>query len=206
MKLTSRYLNAKHWQLFLLFFGLPLLFEIVFFSTTLFTVIGNSENQEPTAILYSFRLFPIFMIVYLAVFLGWFWSISNGLQQIIPQNIKMNTKYLKFSIYYAFIYIVLICIFLFFQFTKFISIDNTDEHFSSSFTIVFGLIVPFHLFAMFSIFYSLYFTAKTIKTVELQRDVRLSEFIGEFFLLWFYPIGIWFIQPRVNRLIQLKQS
>ena len=53
---------------------------------------------------------------------------------------------------------------------------------------------------MFCMFYMLYFTSKTIKTVELQREVTFGEFIGEFFALWFYIIGIWFIQPKVNKL------
>lgn len=26
-------------------------------------------------------------------------------------------------------------------------------------------------------------------------------FAGEFFLLWFHPIGIWFIQPKVNAIV-----
>ncbi|MEN9640511.1 MAG: hypothetical protein RLZZ262_2380, partial [Bacteroidota bacterium] len=38
-----------------------------------------------------------------------------------------------------------------------------------------------------------------IKLLELQREVRFSEFIREFFLIWFFPIGIWFIQPKINR-------
>ena len=66
---------------------------------------------------------------------------------------------------------------------------------------IFAIIVPVHLFAMFCIFYSLYFVAKTFKTVELQRTVTFSDFAGEFFLLWFYPIGIWIIQPKINRMI-----
>lgn len=68
--------------------------------------------------------------------------------------------------------------------------------------ILFAIIVPLHLFSMFCIFYSLYFVAKTFKTVELQREVSFSDFVGEFFLIWFYPIGIWFIQPKINKMIE----
>lgn len=41
--------------------------------------------------------------------------------------------------------------------------------------------------------------AKTIKTVELQKKVTFSDFAGEFFLLWFSPIGIWILQPKINK-------
>jgi hypothetical protein len=44
--------------------------------------------------------------------------------------------------------------------------------------------------------------AKTIKTVELQREVNFSEFIGEFFMIWFYFIGIWILQPKINRMVK----
>jgi hypothetical protein len=63
-----------------------------------------------------------------------------------------------------------------------------------------AIILPLHLFAMFCIFYCLYFVAKTIKTAELQREVSFSDFVGEFFMLWFYPIGIWILQPKINQI------
>ena len=65
-----------------------------------------------------------------------------------------------------------------------------------------GIIVPVHLFSMFCIFYSLYFVAKTFKTVELQRETTFSDFAGEFFLIWFYPVGVWIIQPKVNKMVE----
>jgi len=67
---------------------------------------------------------------------------------------------------------------------------------------IFAIIIPLHLFSMFCIFYTLYFVAKTFKTVELQREVKFSDFAGEFFLIWFYPIGIWIIQPKINKFIE----
>ena len=65
---------------------------------------------------------------------------------------------------------------------------------------IFALIIPLHLFSMSCIFYCLYFNAKALKTVEWQKPVTFSDFAGEFFLIWFFPIGIWIIQPRINQL------
>jgi hypothetical protein len=67
--------------------------------------------------------------------------------------------------------------------------------------ILFGFIFILHLLSMFGIFYSLYFVAKTIKTVELQTKVSFSDFAGEFLLIWFFPIGIWVVQPKINKMI-----
>ena len=55
---------------------------------------------------------------------------------------------------------------------------------------IFAVIVALYLFSMFCIFHTLHFVAKTLKTVELQREVSFSDFAGEFFMIWFYPIGV----------------
>jgi hypothetical protein len=65
---------------------------------------------------------------------------------------------------------------------------------------IFALIVPLHLLSMGCLFYCLYFIAKALKSVEAQQPVSVSEYLGDFFLLWFYPVGIWILQPRVNKL------
>ena len=58
------------------------------------------------------------------------------------------------------------------------------------------------MFVLFCTFYQYWFIAKTIKSAQLQKDAVFGEFVGEFFLLWFYPIGIWILQPMVNKLVQ----
>jgi hypothetical protein len=65
-----------------------------------------------------------------------------------------------------------------------------------------AIIIPLHLFSMFCIFYCLYFVSKTFKTAELQRQTTFSDFAGEFFLLWFYPVGIWIVQPKINKMVE----
>ena len=61
-----------------------------------------------------------------------------------------------------------------------------------------AIIVPFHILSIFGMLYSFYFVAKTCKTVELQRVVTFSDFAGDFFLLLFFPIGVWIIQSKIN--------
>lgn len=48
----------------------------------------------------------------------------------------------------------------------------------------------------------MYKAAKTIKIVEVQKSVKFVDFAGEFFLLWFFPIGIWFLQPKIKKLAE----
>jgi hypothetical protein len=41
--------------------------------------------------------------------------------------------------------------------------------------------------------------------VELQKNASFSEFLTEFVLFWLLPIGIWFIQPRINAIFENRQ-
>jgi hypothetical protein len=65
-----------------------------------------------------------------------------------------------------------------------------------------GLIIFLHLFSMVCIILGLRFAAKTMKSVELGRMVKFGDYAGEFFLIWFSPIGVWVLQPRLNKLTE----
>ncbi|MBI3240197.1 MAG: hypothetical protein HYZ43_15335 [Flavobacteriia bacterium] len=44
-----------------------------------------------------------------------------------------------------------------------------------------------------------------LKSVELQREAVYTEYSSDFFLIWFFPVGVWSIQPRINRIVQGNQ-
>lgn len=51
--------------------------------------------------------------------------------------------------------------------------------------------------------------SKSLKSMELGREAVAKEYILDAILLFLLPIGIWFIQPRVNRLFnqtKIKQE
>ncbi|WP_298489453.1 hypothetical protein [uncultured Maribacter sp.] len=200
--MINKFLNAKHWQLFTLMFGIPILLQIVVM-TTMFANIDSNGNPDQTGMLNMMKIFPIIMFLYVGLFFGWFWSIGIGLQKYIPDDINMKIK--KFKIFFliplAYILFLLIVI------------GTTFYGFSSGSNAVGGIVgkmlfvvIPMHLLSMFCIFYSLYFVSKTIKTTELKRDVTFSEFAGEFFMIWFFPIGIWIIQPRINKIVSEEST
>ncbi|WP_299702123.1 hypothetical protein [uncultured Pontibacter sp.] len=57
--------------------------------------------------------------------------------------------------------------------------------------VYYGLFAILHLFA---------FPAKMLKSLELGRKAQFGDYAGDFFLMFFWPIGIWVIQPRVNKI------
>jgi hypothetical protein len=197
--MINKFLKAKHWQLFTLMFGIPVLFQIVMM-VTIFSNINSETNPDPLVLFNMFKFYPIIIIIYMGALFGWFWSIAIGLQNKVPKNVTMKTKKFKIFFFIPLIYIFCLAIFIGVMFS---GIIQTEAELSNG--IVGGLIViilPLHLLSIFGMFYSIYFVAKTFKTVELQKEVNFGEFAGDFFMIWFYFIGIWIIQPKINKMAE----
>ncbi|MFN8336520.1 MAG: hypothetical protein U0U09_15435 [Cyclobacteriaceae bacterium] len=60
------------------------------------------------------------------------------------------------------------------------------------------------ILAGFGIIYLIYLTTKSLRMVELQREVVFGDFSREFFIFLFLPpLGLWYIQPRINAVAKL---
>ncbi len=188
--MTNLFLKAKHWQLFSLTFGIPFIFQIVMM-VNIFSNIGDGNIPDPTYMFKYMTFFCIFIVLFMGVWFGWFWSVAIGLQAKMPEGVKMKVTKYKIFFFSPLIYILVLIFFMSTMTTN--SVPNPA---------MFIVILPLHLFSMFCMFYNLYFVAKTFKTVELQRETRFSDFAGEFFMIWFYPIGIWIIQPKINKMME----
>ena len=187
----TKFLTLKHWQLFVLLVGVPLIVEFIMFGFVF-------SHRDPRFFLY---FFPFLMILSLGLFFSWFYTLGANLFKRLPETAKMNLT--KFKIF-LFIPVVYILFFMVFMFGMFSNISSGGQpgpvRGEQPGLIIFAVIFPLHLFCMFCMFYCLYFNAKALKTVELQKPVTFSDFAGEFFLLWFFPIGVWIVQPRINKL------
>src|SRR5690606_6248705 len=183
-------LHAKHWHLFILSFAIPFLLQIVMIIKMLNKALIN-QDMLPTSLLSDSIVLLVIIMIFYAILPLWMWIVTTGLQDRVPENIKLKIN--KFKIFF----IIPIFYFVLYMTLFFPSLINFQVV-----PTMFFIIMPLHFFVMFCIFYCIYFTAKTLKTIELQRIVRSSDYIGEFFLIWFFPIGVWFIQPRINKIVQ----
>lgn len=197
--MTNLFLRAKHWQLFILLIGIPLVFQIVMM-VSIFTEMANHRPGTGINVFKYFQFFPVLMAIFTAAFFAWYWSVAIGLQKKIPQGVKMNVLRFKIFFFIPLIYIILILLLISTKFTGMLSHAATPDLMKAGGLVV--LILPLHLLSMFGIFHSLFFIAKTVKTAELQREVKFEDFASEFFLLWFYPIGLWIVQPKINKLVK----
>ena len=196
--MKDKFLKAKHWQLFLLMVGIPVVLQFVLMGK----VVANFATQpqpDPIIMFGYMKFIPALGILCIGVLFGWFWAIVVGLQNKVPVNVTMKLK--KFKFFFIFPLVYMVAFMLFFRAIMSSLEANNPEPGPELVGGLFAVIVPLHLFAMFCFLYTFYFVAKTIKTVELQREVTFSDFAGEFFLLWFYPVGIWILQPKVNKMI-----
>jgi len=196
--MINKFLKAKHWQLFIFMFGIPFIFQILMM-VTIFSNINSNENPDPKIFINAFSFLPIAILINTGALFGWFWSIAIGFQKYIPSNIKMSITRFKVFFFIPLVYLIAITL-LIGGFLSQISQMGVDQSNVETMSSSIGMIFPLHILSMFGIFHSMYFAAKTFKIVELQKEVSFSEFAGEFFLLWFYFIGVWILQPKINKM------
>ena len=150
------------------------LFSLLF---CVLTVINISDIQGTTA-------FMTVAVVFVFCFIAWLWSIGSFLNSIVQPALRSNGRLFRFALVYPPLYAAAAWII-----------------FSLSLppTWLILILLP-HLFAMFCIFYSFYFVARSLVVAETGRPASVDSCIGSIFLLWFFPIGVWIVQPRVNLL------
>lgn len=54
--------------------------------------------------------------------------------------------------------------------------------------------------------YAYYSVAKSLKSIELDREAKFSECIIDAITIFMLPIGVWFIQPRLNRILKVVEQ
>ena len=140
---------------------------------------------------------PFVMSFFFIGYFGWLWAIGQEFQKILPGNLKFNLTPFRIFLLYPVVYILLF--FLLIDMVAVNMLNSTEPPLE-----FFFLIIPFHLFAIFCILYCIFFAARTFKAAELQRSVTFADFVGEFLMIWIFPVGIWFIQPKINKLIGEK--
>lgn len=197
--MTDCLLKAKHWQIFLLTFGIPLGFQFGLMISIILNV-ATQTHPNPEWMISYMRFFPAIMILFVSISFAWFWSVAVGLQKKVPADVSMKVKKFKILFFIPLVYILILMVFFSVSISGFM-MGSAEPNVGIIGGII-AVIFPLHLFSMFCIFYSLYFVAKTFKTIELQREVKFGDFAGEFFMIWFYPIGIWILQPKINQMIE----
>ncbi|HXM92819.1 MAG TPA: hypothetical protein VOA64_00970 [Candidatus Dormibacteraeota bacterium] len=177
------FLRAKHWQIFLLLFVVPTIAEFAAIGFVKTTIRSWNDVDGATLLLLGA------MFLYLLCFLAWYWSLGTFLTSMVESDLKLNDGFFRFALLYPLLYMP-----VFFWIMLSPSLGSA------------AVLIPLHLFCMFCLLYALYFVSKNLVMAETGKSASFYDYAGPFFLNWFYPIGIWFIQPRVNRLYAERKN
>ena len=116
------------------------------------------------------------------IMIAWLYLVGNSLKEKANIGEAISTRWFNISLLYSAVYIIILDILF----------HNSPPK----------NIIPFHLFAVISIFGALFFVSKLLVTSEYKRTGNKKKWIGTFFLFWFFPIGIWFVHPRIKKVLQ----
>jgi hypothetical protein len=173
-------LKLKHWQLFVLTWGIPVIINIYTFSKPALMV----------------KLFPVMMLVFIIGIFGWIWAISTQLHKKLPMEVNMNIKGFKIIFSVPIVYTLALTLWMAYHF--YFKFPEGSSNVGS----IIGIVAFVHFVSMVCILLGLRFAAQTLRSVELGRLAKFSDYAIEFFLIWFSPIGFWILQPRLNKLIE----
>lgn len=172
------FLRARHWQLFTLFVGLYLVGVVFIFAGELGAT--PKVGGVPVGMIAAGAL----MVFWMLCFMAWIGSMGIFLNTLKEPSARLRTRLLWCALIYASIYIFIFVAFFF----------------GTSAPAVGWGILPPHLLATFCIFYAMYWAAKSLAMVEKPGRVTFYDCAGPLFLIWFFPLGVWFLQPKINRL------
>nr|WP_294861877.1 hypothetical protein [uncultured Fluviicola sp.] len=199
--MNSIFLRAKHWQLFIPLIAIPFVTFIIFGVAVAIIMLGHNRNPRgPEDLVWIFYFFPILFALCGFIQFAWFWNVITKLNPLVPtRRGKFPMRRIKLFFFIPIIYFCLAPFFIAF------AVKTTSHHQNiggmMQVAILGILTFLLHFFSIFCILHTIFFAAKTIRSAELKRNVRFSDFAGYFFLIWVFPVGIWFIQPRINALL-----
>jgi len=144
-----------------------------------FMIMGSIDFQGDLGNLYWINLIGF------SIILIWLFILTDELIKITPKEYGLKTN----------LYYVNAILF----FVVYVGVTYWNDGKETSFSGIYALI-GFYIFYAF--LQSFGFAGRIIKSLELNRKSKKRESIGYFFLFVFLPIGIWFIQPKINKLIK----
>jgi hypothetical protein len=140
---------------------------------------------------YSLRLVPLAIAIAVIFLACWAYSITKRLSHKNSYDPKL--KFTRFGqiLFLATLFILLLC--------SYLSIPADESAGSQGVGSVFilGGFIGLYWFV-----FILKFIARSIVTLEQRKPVGFDQYAGYFFGLFFFPIGIWWVNPKIKALLK----
>lgn len=191
------FLGAAHWKVFLATAGIPIIIQIIAQGASYsINPAINQSTLNPEEVL---GFVKVFMLAYFGVLIfflyaqfTWLWQVSTSFQVLLPEGESLNLRIFKMLFTLPLIAMVVMA-YAFYNVFEMIQSQEFDF-------VSFGLIFLMATIMFPTVLYLMYVPAKTIKSAEAGAKLKFGEFAGEFFLVVFFFIGVFALQPRVNAL------
>jgi hypothetical protein len=172
---------------------------------------NNGAEPNPFIMFEQMKYFPFVMLGFTIFQFAWQWSVGVSLHPKLPKQVKMNLNVFKAFLIIPFVYIVVISMGMGSVISNMSESTMRSTEGQPSEDLInmikwFPIFILLHLFSMFCLFYTIYFLSKELRAVEKQDYINGNDYIGEFFMNWFLPVGIWFLQPRINKIFNPKEE
>lgn len=153
------------------------IFLLLFVPSIFLVILGGVLQSDPLKIILPFLSAFIMGFIYN----GWLWTIGHLNNYLYPETKQ------KFSIFRFLFRLALILAFLIIPILR-----NTDMS-----------LIVIHILSAFSLIvflFCIYLITNALHSIEKQKYGKVNSVFNDFILIWIMPIGIWFIQPRINKI------
>lgn len=178
----SKLVSYKHWQIFLLTIMLPI---------TLQSIGVSGITKYGSTSLWSL-VYIIGLGLFGWTFFVWCYTVGTSLHKHLPAHTSLNITVFKAAIYTPLILIGILLI------INNLPIESTISTIILK-AIILSITAILNIFMLLSIIYILYYIPKALKSIELGRNASISEYFPYTLMLLFFIVGIWLIQPRINK-------
>jgi hypothetical protein len=181
------FLKLKHWQVFLL----AMLPAIVNLLDVIVPILGETFYMSKPSRYVGLPV-TIFSFVFVQL---WIFFIVTRLREKIPEALRPNL-----TAYYIFLALVILNRIALFAYHKIFppTISALDSY------IIYSALLS--LWTILISIYNMYVAGRTLVLAEKQHDVSFVESQGTAVSFIFYVVGVWWLQPRINRLVNGEQA
>jgi hypothetical protein len=172
----KKLLSFKHWQLFLLIF-----------------ICGAWTSPSP--------LKEIINGVAVVTFTLWIYAVGVYAQDRIAE---LGLKPMNLKLFKANVIIVSAVLFIALLFSAIQG--EVQQTASDTFDVKDILYTIGGLYFAFAMVQTVIFACKTIAKIEYRREVAFGDYFNNLLLMFFFFVGIWFLQPKINKLIAPEEE
>jgi len=186
-KIESILARLRHWQLFLLLF-IP--FVVPYF---LSPQVGLEQASDVEAFRSSVTWMIAMSIPWGVAFYAWIWVLGRVCNASLAPSLRRNGRVFNFAMPFALCYLP-IAMLVFPQ-----MVFAEDGYWLAA------IVIPIHIAAVFLLFYAVIFSARSVASLGSDRLAGSGRSFLFLLGIMYFPIGIWFIQPRLNAAYEESQ-